>query len=216
MIKNLVGNMHSKLIFKRRTEVLARDISALIPANSHVLDIGTGDGRIAQLFMRGQPNLQIEGVDVLVRERTHIPVRQFDGYTLPYSDKSVDVVTFVDVLHHADVPAHLLAEAARVARIAVIIKDHLAESKVDHLTLRLMDWIGNAPHSVALPYNYASCATWKMWFKREHLELETFTSNVLLYPWPLSALFGRSLHFIARLRPTGKNGISADNKAQQR
>ena len=32
------------------------------------------------------------------------------------------------------------AEAARVAKSAVIIKDHLSENGLDYLTLRVMDW----------------------------------------------------------------------------
>ena len=74
--------------------------------------------------------------------------------------------------HHARAPESLIAEAARVARKAVIVKDHLAESPLDRLTLRMMDWVGNAPHGVALPpYNYASRETWRDWLYWD-IELE--------------------------------------------
>ena len=138
----------------------------------------------------------------MVRKKTHIPVEVFDGTTMPRDDKSVDVVTFVDVLHHTDDPSVLIKEASRVARRAVIIKDHLSETALDHWTLRMMDWGGNAPHGVVLPYNYASRASWFDWFAKAGLNVDVFDTNVPLYPAPLSWVFGRDLHFVTRLTPT--------------
>jgi len=67
-------------------------------------------------------------------------VETFDGKSIPYGDGSFDVVMFVDVIHHADQPMTLLREAARVARQAILIKDHLVEGTLAYLTLQLMDW----------------------------------------------------------------------------
>ena len=54
-----------------------------------------------------------------------MPVTAFDGRVIPMAARSVDVVTMFDVLHHADDPPALLAEAARVARTCVVLKDHV-------------------------------------------------------------------------------------------
>ena len=135
------------------------------------------------------------------RPTTHIPVTLFDGTVIPHEDNSFDVVSFVDVLHHTDDPEALLKEASRVARRAVIIKDHLSENWFDEITLRFMDWVGNAPHGVVLPYNYGSRADWSCWFEAAKLEAEEFETRVPLYPMPASAVFGRKLHFVARLTP---------------
>ena len=80
----------------------------------------------------------------------------FDGKTIPFEDNSFDLVMFVDVLHHAEDPASLLAEAARVSRKYLLLKDHVRTGLVGKWTLRLMDWFGNAQHNVVLPYNYLS------------------------------------------------------------
>jgi SAM-dependent methyltransferase len=147
-------------------------------------------------------------MDVLVRPRTHIPVQEFDGLTVPMGDRAVDVILLVDVLHHADNPIRLLTEAARVARQAIIIKDHMQAGWFDRQTLRLMDWTGNAAHGVALPYNYWSAQEWTLALQRIGAAIETWNTDLGLYPWPASALFDRSLHFVARvgagpaLRPT--------------
>jgi SAM-dependent methyltransferase len=143
----------------------------------------------------------VEGIDLMVRKWTAIPVREFNGMDIPYPDKSVDVVTFVDVLHHADSISRLLSEAHRVARRSIIIKDHLAESWFDHVTLRFMDWVGNAPHGVVLPYNYQSFRQWTDYFEDAALSITTFDKAIPLYPIPFSLLFGRKLHFIAELKP---------------
>jgi SAM-dependent methyltransferase len=153
------------------------------------------------MWQSARPDIEVGGVDVLVRGATHIPVRPFDGYTLPYDDNSMDVVTFVDVLHHADDAQTLLREAARVARQKIVIKDHLAENAFDHATLRLMDWVGNAPHGVVLPYNYFSWETWQQHFCRAGLQLLQVKTDVPLYAPPLTFVFGRHLHFVAQLRP---------------
>ena len=197
----LLGAVHEKVVFNRRVSVLTQSLGALIPAESTVLDVGTGDGQIAEGMAAVQSGVRVEGIDIMKRPTTRIPVTLFDGTTIPFADKSFDVVTFVDVLHHTDDAAVLLKEAARVARRAVILKDHLSENAVDHTTLKLMDWVGNAPHGVVLPYNYLSRARWEEIFDAAGLSIDRFETAVPLYPWPASAVFGRGLHFVARLTP---------------
>lgn len=199
MASSIIGKAHNNLVFERRVRVLATSLGALIPAGSHMLDVGTGDGQIAKLIAEQQENVTVEGIDVMLRPETHIPVTLFDGNTIPMEDNHVDVVSFVDVLHHTNDPKRLISEAARVARKAVVIKDHLSENQLDHATLRAMDWVGNAPHGVVLPYNYASRASWNEWISNAGLKTDVFDTNVPLYPFPLNLVFGRKLHFVARL-----------------
>lgn len=201
MLKQVTGRLHRNLIFNRRVDVLAKRIGALMPERARVIDVGTGDGQIAARVQQQCPASTVTGIDVFLRPDTHIPVGLFDGRVLPFEDKSADVVMFVDVLHHTDDPSILIAEAARVARQAVIIKDHLSETAFDHATLRLMDWVGNAPHGVVLPYNYAAKSQWLEWFDAAGLEVDVFDTAVPLYAFPLNILFTRNLHFVARLRP---------------
>lgn len=132
-------------------------------------------------------------------QKTRIPVTEFDGETIPFPDKSVDLVTFVDVLHHTHVQPNLLKEAARVARRAVVIKDHLSETRIDHATLRFMDWVGNAPHGIALPCNYAPRHVWNAWFDKAGLRPAYFETQIPRYPAPFNLVFGRQLHFVAEL-----------------
>lgn len=196
----LVGNIHANLVFDRRTRVLAAAIAkAIPPASRTVLDVGCGDGTIAALVMQLRPELSVVGVDILIRPDTKIPVQPFDGIALPFDRDSIDVVMFVDVLHHTDDPGVLLKEAHRVARGSVVLKDHTSDSLLSGPILRFMDWVGNAHHGVILPYNYWPTTKWDTTFRQIGLNKEEWTRDLGLYPFPASLVFERGLHFVARL-----------------
>ena len=111
----LIDGLHGGYVHDRRTRRLNEMLSALIPRGASVLDVGCGDGLLARRIQDARPDLTVQGIDVLVRDQTHVPVRHFDGRTIPDAIGRPDVVMFVDVLHHTDDPAVLLGEAARVA-----------------------------------------------------------------------------------------------------
>lgn len=193
--------VHRELVFNRRVRILSQLLAEQMPQGAKVLDVGCGDGTIALLVSQHRPDITITGVDVLVRETTAIPVDKFDGLTLPYDDGSFDVVMFCDVLHHTDDPAVLLREARRVASQAVVLKDHTMDGLLAGPTLRFMDWVGNAPHGVVLPYNYWPEGRWRKAFEDIGLAPRTWINRLDLYPGPAGWLFDRSLHFVARLEP---------------
>jgi SAM-dependent methyltransferase len=100
-----------------RTVELAQ-IAARFPAGTRtVLEIGAGTGRQAlELERRG---LEVLAVDLpasgYASDRV-FPVRDYDGRTLPFADRSFDIVFSSNVLEHVrDLPA-LHAEIRRVLR----------------------------------------------------------------------------------------------------
>lgn len=196
---NFRGRLHTKYVHSRRVRVLRDSLSELIPSNSTVLDVGCGDGLISRLIMDQRPDVQLSGIDVLVRGETRISVSNFNGREIPFPDKSFDAVMFVDVLHHTDDPRILLREATRVARKFILIKDHRRNGLLAGPTLRLMDWVGNAHHGVALPYNYWPHDRWKQGFSELNLKVNDWKQDLQLYPLMANWVFGRSLHFVARL-----------------
>ncbi len=175
-------------------------LAAQIPPSASVLDIGCGDGAIGKLIAQIRPDISIQGVEFLVRPECKIECSAFDGSSLPFPSDSFDVCLFVDVLHHTQDPAILLHEAVRVSRSFVLLKDHLDENILDHVTLRFMDWVSNRPHGVVLTYNYQSRREWAEYFLRGGLAETTWTTRVPLYPPPVSLLAGRGLHFVSLLR----------------
>jgi len=195
----IAERLHASYGFDRRVRVLSQQLSDLFPEEATVLDVGCGDGTLDTLLTTLRPDLTIEGIDVLVRPETKIPVREFDGRTIPYPDDAFDCVLFVDVLHHSDDATRLLREARRVARESVVIKDHRRNGLFARRTLRFMDDVGNRRFGVDLPYHYMSQEEWDATFAEVGLTVREWKQDLGIYPWPTSLLFGRGLHYVARL-----------------
>ena len=196
---SLIEQIHAGYIQQKRLDGLVRHLKEVMPENASVLDVGCGDGRLSALLREKRPDLVVEGIDVLQRDKTWFPVRQFDGRTIPANAVSVDVVMFIDVLHHTDDPYTLLREAIRVARKSIIIKDHLINGFLAEPTLRFMDRIGNARYGVASPGNYWHQSQWDEAFQTLALTPVDWLEKLELYPKVVDMWFGRSLHFLARL-----------------
>jgi SAM-dependent methyltransferase len=125
-----------------------------LPTNRHVtvLDVATGSGdfpltlhqwsvqqgRAVALFAS---DVNREVLDVAREELREYPVQlvQHDALHMPFRDRSVDIITCSQALHHFDRDAvvRLLQEFARVARIGVIVSD-LRRSYIAYWGARLM------------------------------------------------------------------------------
>ena len=115
---------------------LGRALDAIADGRAlgELLDVGTGTGRMAELFAPRAAH--VTGLDKspemlrLARARLqglpagHVDLVQGDFTALPFADGSFATVLFHQVLHYALDPAQVLAEAARVVepggRIAVV------------------------------------------------------------------------------------------------
>jgi len=195
----VLGALHNDFVFERRVGILSDLLASLLPQSARVLDVGCGDGAISFRIKQRRPDIEIRGVEVLPRERTHIPVEVFDGVHIPYENASFNVVMFSDVLHHTNKPELILSEARRVASQYVLIKDHYRNGFAAGMRLRFMDWIGNARFGVALPYNYWSRNEWSANWQHIGLCPAKLITKLGLYPPFADWLFGGGLHFIALL-----------------
>ncbi len=196
---NLLERAHGRFNLPRRARILAARIAELLPPDAAVLDVGTGDGQIAALVSERRPDVRLRCIDVTVRERTNVPVERFDGRSIPFEDSAFDVVTFVDVLHHADDAMLLLREAVRVAKRSLVIKDHTRDGWLAGPTLRFMDRVGNRRFEVASPGHYWPEERWLEAFDELQLRKSVWVRELALYPWFLTWAFDRRLHFLARL-----------------
>ncbi len=157
-----------RALYIAETAVEAAIETALTPGVlGNLLDIGTGTGRMIELL--GPRATSALGIDRspemlrLARGRiegaglTHGAVRRGDMYALPPADGSIDTVIIHQVLHFADDPAAVIAEAARVlapgGRLLVVdFMPHGREelrSQQRHLRLgfaddQLLDWLAAA------------------------------------------------------------------------
>jgi ArsR family transcriptional regulator len=138
------------------------------PAHAEdLLDIGTGTGRMLQLFTdrvdRGVGIDSSRGMLSVARAKLeadgnrHCHVRHADMYRLPMPDASFDVAVIHQVMHYADRPEALITEVARVLRpdgivLIVDFAPHDLETlRIEHAHLRLgfsdseiFDWCARA------------------------------------------------------------------------
>lgn len=203
--QKLAFPMHRSLVSSRRVRRLSELISSLLPDRKLLgLDIGCGSGEVAKLIEDLHCGTSIKGSDLIVRPGAVIEVIQSSADKLPFENESFDFVLLIDVLHHTEDPQVFLAEAARVSRSYVIIKDHYCQSFLDRICLSFMDWIGNRAHDVPIPMNYLSKEQWKALYAACDLSLDKELDKLNLYNQPLSLLFDRELHFISRLDKKNK------------
>lgn len=200
-LKQTVGQLHGKHVFGRRIEALAHAIAPLLHPGP-VLDLGAGNGMIGALLMSMRPDTEVVGIDVHLRPDSAIPVTYYDGTTIPFEDQHFSSVIVVDVLHHTDDYRQVLRECARVCRNVIVVKDHFYANPLDHLLLRGLDWVGNAPHGVRLPYNYFTRQSWTDSLSALSLHEKVRQESVAnMYPYPFQWIIGQRIQFISQLEP---------------
>lgn len=197
---SFIKKLHHKYVFLRRIEVISDGINNQLPVVNSILDIGCGDGSISKKIIDKRNGLKIVGIDIMERPECHVEYVSFDGTTIPFEDNTFDAVQFVDVLHHTYNIKELMKESLRKSSQYMIIKDHIYVNRIDFLTLKFMDWVGNAPHGVEIIYNFQKEKYWIDLFKELDLEIVSFQRKVKLYPSLFNIIFGRNLHFIAILK----------------
>ncbi len=203
---SLLKKLHHHLLYQpfggQQNNNLIRDMLPMLPMEETltILDIGSGTGAVAHQLQQQKPHWNISGIDVLVREECAIPCRPYDGTTIPLEDNTVDVAMLINVLHHCDDPANVLREAARVARLGVIVKDHYANNSFDFWNLKLMEWIGNGLTGINQPYHFLAKKEWDTLFAQLRLIPIDRKERMRIYNRFLDIFFGRNLHFLAWLK----------------
>ena len=195
-----VGILHEHLVFNRRTRVLAAHLSALMPRDASVLDVGCGDGTIDTLMLNQRPDISIRGVDILVRPTTKIPVDPFDGERLPCADKSFerrvlcgrtaphersDRIAQGSQTGRAKVRRHQGPHNGWMACLRDIALHGLGRERASRGRAAIQLLAGTALARDISAFLGMSIARWK--------------PNVGLYPFPASLVFGRGLHFVAAI-----------------
>jgi ubiquinone/menaquinone biosynthesis C-methylase UbiE len=93
-----------------------------------IVDVGAGDGNNLSLLEKNEVRSKLTAVEISDSaieqiKKKHIAgleeVIQFDGYTLPFKDKSFDLAICSHVLEHVEFPRMLLREIKRVSKMQV-------------------------------------------------------------------------------------------------
>lgn len=122
----VAGEMERHYSPGRTWEAMARGFAALMSLGD-VLDVGAGDGTIAEMIApRARSYVALDVSEKLVaaaRARLGERVRCVvgDGHALPFEDDTFDHVLLFNVLASAESPQKVLREAARVSRGSVVV-----------------------------------------------------------------------------------------------
>jgi len=132
-----------------------------------LIDIGTGTGRMIELFGRGAGSalgvdrspemLRLARVKLAEAGLAPVDLRQGDMYSLPLPSESADTVIIHQVLHYAQNPAAAVAEAARLlapgGRLLIVdfaphdreeLRQRDAHARLGFADDQMLKWIGAA------------------------------------------------------------------------
>lgn len=145
-------------------------------AGSRVLDLGAGDGLLAQTIQE-RTDKEVILVDVVDYRLTPLPILLYpqDGY-VPLEDNAVDTTILYGTLHHADDPLHVLTEAIRVTKQRVVILEGYIDDPDIYLINCFLDWyfnraIKNKDVDINMSLSFHTTKEWREIFSKLGLDL---------------------------------------------
>ena len=126
----------------RKAQQIAEHLSGPL-----VLDLGGGEGYVANALAKDRRSLLI--MDVGPYFRVQLPGVVYDGLRVPLPDQSVDSVLLSLVLHHAEHPVQVIAEALRVTRGRVVITESTYKWGWERKVLQVADRLANRTRGMA-------------------------------------------------------------------
>ncbi len=145
--------IHSLYVAEEKVEQVLMDLLSGSRVGD-LLDVGTGTGRILELLApqaehaigldQSREMLAVARANLDKAGLRHCELRQGDMYQLPLPPRSVDAVTFHQVLHFGETPAAAIAEAARVLRPGgrLLVADFAAHAIEDLRDTHAHQWLG--------------------------------------------------------------------------
>ncbi|MGH2609333.1 MAG: class I SAM-dependent methyltransferase [Tepidiformaceae bacterium] len=214
-MRSILRRLH-RPVYESRVRALSGRIARQLRPGDRVLDVGCGEGTLGAAVLRHPecpPGVRVEGLENRARGGEAIPVTAYSGSRFPFSDGSFDVVVIADVLHHEQRPDDLLGECVRVARRAVVLKDHQISGFLARPRVMFLDWAANNPYGVQCLFRYNTPAEWRATARRHRLRAVVEEGSMRdLYPPGLNTVFGGRIQYFAVLEkeettlPGGSSG----------
>lgn len=155
-----------------------RPLLPLLPKDTPILDIGSGNGLAARLLM--DHGFQIHPLDIH-EGQYHPSVKPvvYDGKKIPYPEGTYRYGIILTVLHHVDDPEALLRDIMRVCDTLVIMEDIYDTPLQKRITFCLDTW-ANLWYSPC-PHTNKDDAGWKKCFTENGYHLEKVSYRRVLF-----------------------------------
>ncbi len=118
-----------------------REARALLPhvAGGRLLDLGAGEGWVAEALLTLAPRRRACAVDVGAFGLVPCPYVVYDGARLPFGVDAFDTTLISLALHHAETPEALLDEAVRVTRSRLLVVESVYRNWRERFWLDRLD-----------------------------------------------------------------------------
>jgi methionine biosynthesis protein MetW len=158
-------------------------INKWIDPNSTVLDVGVGDGHMAELLMNNK-NALVKGIDIshLACEKAKnrgisVTVKDINNGLSLDRDEYYDYILLIEVIEHTIYPQKILVEAISHARKGVIVT--IPNSA--YLKWRIQLLRGYSPRQSFSHLHFWSVKDFRLFCKKLDINIVDF--NTLLPPW---------------------------------
>jgi SAM-dependent methyltransferase len=182
-LSRLPGAVRARVLARqqRRADALLSQFVRYVRPGERVLDIGSGEGLLADGIRRcGFDVTMLDVVDKCVLPGIRPVV--YDGVTLPCADDAFGTALLITVLHHIPDPEHTLREARRTARRVIVVEDVFLTQAEKRATMLADSWVNwewrGHPHS------NRSDAQWRATFARLGFAIANSNEQIhRLWPW---------------------------------
>jgi len=160
-------NFHERQILTR-ARIKVRRILPFLSKEIRIIDVGAGNCGVCKIL--SESGFSVQPVDIKNRSRfKDIFPLIIDGDSLPFPDKSFEMVLLLTVLHHTTQPELLLREAKRVSSSIIVMEDvytNFFQKQFTYLSDSIVNW-----EFKDHPHNNKTDGGWKRCFEKLELEL---------------------------------------------
>ncbi len=174
--------------YQRKIPQVLESLDSWIQPGDTVLDLGSGNGHIAESIKKNK-QADVTLLDVVDINETELPLVLYEGDTIPFQDNSFKAILLSFVLHHCEDPTKVLKEACRVSKDKVIIFEDTYKSKAGRVVTCMNDYAANLPSffmrsaggSMNMPFNFMKVKEWEELFEQLGLEV-VHSQEVSFFP----------------------------------
>ncbi len=169
-MSSILKYLEERIFFPMRYESVSEKIAPYLEGCKKVLDVGAADGAMAK-YIQKKLDIDFIGIDTHIQPKSYIPIKKYDGETIPFQDESFDAVMLIDVLHHTTDAEHTLSECRRVTKKYIVIKDHYWVHRWEYHYMRYGDAAGNKPFGIDVPCNFFNIERWRDTIKKMNFKI---------------------------------------------